>query len=315
MLRPKPSATSRAGGRTSPRSSCRTLAGALGLALGLVCAGALPVPAQAQAHAQGQPSGAASGGQGDQTLADIRQQLAVLFADLQRLRGELSTTGAPAGAPGGNSALERLNAIEAELQRLTSKTEGLENRINRITVDGTNRVGDLEFRICEIEPGCDIGRLGDTPSLGGVDSAAAVPAPTPASPSGGPDLAVGERTDFERAQGALATGDFRSAADQFAAFVEAYPGSPLSAEAHFGRGEALESLGQSQEAARAYLASFSGDPTGSVAPAALLRLGQALASIGQGPDACVTLAEVELRFPGVPEVTEARLARQNLGCQ
>lgn len=313
-----------AAGRARGRGVALAQALAPALALALACAAAIPLGAQeagapaAEAAAPAAPPGGqapAAGPQGDQTLADVRQQLAVLYTDLQRLRGELSTTGAPAGVAGGNSALERLNAIEAELQRLTSKTEALENRINRITVDGTNRIGDLEFRLCELEPGCDIGQLGDTPSLGGVDSAAAVPLPSPAAPSGGPDLAVGERTDFERAREALAAGDFRSAADQFAAFVEAYPGSPLSAEAHFHRGEALEDLAETQDAARAYLASFSGDPTGPVAPAALLRLGQALARIGQGFDACVTLTEVDTRFPGTQEASEARQTRLNLGCQ
>ncbi len=35
--------------------------------------------------------------QQDQTLADIRQELSVLFVDVQRLKRELSTTGWPSG--------------------------------------------------------------------------------------------------------------------------------------------------------------------------------------------------------------------------
>ena len=105
----------------------------------------------------------------DQTLADIRQQLTVLYTDVQRLRTELSTTGALTTGAVGNTPLDRLNAIEAELVRLTAKTEEVEFRVNRITVDGTNRIGDLEFRLCELEDGCDIASLGDTPSLGGVE--------------------------------------------------------------------------------------------------------------------------------------------------
>ena len=81
----------------------------------------------------------------DQTLADIRQELSVLYVDLQRLKRELSTTGAPSGAAGG-TILQRVNAIEGQMQRLTAKTEELEFRINRIATDGGNRVGDLEFR-------------------------------------------------------------------------------------------------------------------------------------------------------------------------
>ena len=84
----------------------------------------------------------------DEALADIRQQLTALYVDVQRLRTELSTTGTLPTGIAGATPLDRLDAIEAELQRLTSKAEELEFRVNRITVDGTNRIGDLEFRLC-----------------------------------------------------------------------------------------------------------------------------------------------------------------------
>jgi tol-pal system protein YbgF len=248
------------------------------------------------------------------TLADIRQQLAILYVEIDALRAELSATGQlGTGGFAGNTPLDRLNAIEAELQRLTSKTEELEFRINRITVDGTNRIGDLEFRLCEIEPGCDISLLGETPSLGGVDSAAQVPTPQPDSGTG-PALAVGEQADFDRAKAALDSGDWRGAADQFAVFVQTYPGGPLSSQALYYRGIALEALGELSNAARSYLDSFSGEPEGVVAPDALLRLGVSLAALGQVPDACVTLGEVPVRFPSSPAAVEAQAARANLGC-
>jgi len=269
------------------------------LALGLGLCLMAPVTAQAQ----------------DQTLADIRQQLSVLYVEIQQLRTQLSTTGGLTEGPVGNTPLERLNQIEGELQRLTSKTEELEFRINRITVDGTNRIGDLEFRICEIEEGCDIGLLGDTPSLGGVDSASVVPLPQQPPETGGPALAIGEQADFERAQEALATGDFRSAADRFAAFVQTYPGGPLSAQALYLRGEALEQLGDISNAARAYLDSFTTNPNGPEAPDALLKLGTSLAGLGQTQDACVTLAEVGVRFPSAPALLQAQATMRNLGCQ
>ena len=250
----------------------------------------------------------------DETLADIRQQLSLLYVDIQRLRTELSTSGGVATNTVGNTPLERLNAIEAELQRLTSKTEELEFRVNRITVDGTNRIGDLEFRLCDLEPQCDIGMLGDTPSLGGVDNDAEVPVADVGTGTGGPELAVGEQSDFERASEALAAGDFRGASDQFAAFVTTYPGGPLSAQAFYLRGQALEGLGEMSQAARAYLDSFSGDPDSVVAPQALFRLGLSLAVLGQTSEACVTLAEVGVRFPGDGAAAEAQSQMQTLGC-
>ncbi len=250
----------------------------------------------------------------DQTLADIRQKLTVLYVDIQTLRTELSTTGGLTQGIAGNTPLDRLNAIEAELQRLTSKTEELEFRVNRITRDGTNRIGDLEFRLCELEARCDISTLGDTPSLGGVDNEASVPTAQPAPADTGPALAVGEADDYRRAQEALASGNFRSASDQLAAFGATYPGSPIAADAALLRGEALENLGEMTEAARAYLAAFSASPTGARAPDALFKLGASLGTLGQTQDACVTLGEVEIRFPTSPAVADAKAAMVQLEC-
>lgn len=248
-----------------------------------------------------------------QTLADIRAELAALYSDVTALRGELSASGQGAQGATGATPLDRLNSIEAELTRLTNQTEDLEFRITRITRDGTNRIGDLEFRLCELEEGCDIAALGDTPSLGGVDVEPTAPAAeTPVA--NGPALAVGEQADFSAAQDALTSGDFRRAADLLESFNETYPGSPVATQAHLMRGTAFEGLGELTNAARAYLAAFSGAPEGSDAPEALTKLGQSLGALGQTQDACVTLGEVAVRFPGAPEVTDAQAAMANLGC-
>ncbi|MDA9207468.1 tol-pal system protein YbgF [Octadecabacter sp.] len=249
----------------------------------------------------------------DQTLADIRAELSALYGDVNGLRQELVASGQAGQGATGSTPLDRLNSIEAELTRLTSKTEELEFRITRITRDGTNRIGDLEFRLCELEAGCDIGTLGETPSLGGVDVEPTAPAvETPVANT--PSLAVGEQEDFARAQEALGAGDFRSAADLLETFNESYPGSPVASQAHLLRGEAFEGLGELTNAARAYLAAFSGAPEGPEAPAALTKLGQSLGSLGQTQDACVTLGEVAVRFPGATQVADAQASMASLGC-
>ena len=254
------------------------------------------------------------------TLADIRAELGTLAAELQALKSELLSGGQAAmQAAGGASALDQMNAIEAQLSRLTSETEALQNRVSRVVTDGTNRIGDLEFRLCELEEGCDTANLPVTQSLGGETGAAPAPAVTPSAPAPAagptPELAVSEQADFDRAKGALDSGDFRGAADQFAAFSQSYPGGPLTGEANYLRGEALTQLGDTSNAARAYLDAFSGAPDGPRAPAALLKLGAALGLLGQSQEACVTLGEVGTRFPTAPEAVEATTAMRSLGCQ
>ena len=250
----------------------------------------------------------------DETLVDIRQQLSVLYADIERLKAELSTSGTLSQGMTGNTPLDRLNSIERQLQRLTSKTEELEYRVNRITTDGTNRIGDLEFRLCELEQSCDITQLGEVPTLGGIDNEATIPEAQVSNETMEPSLAVGERADFDRAQETLAAGNFRGALEQLTAFAIAYPGSSLLPRASLIRGQALEALGEMPNAARAYLESFSGDPTGQVAPEALYKLGFALGSLGQTQDACLTLSEVAIRFPNSPVVSEAQSSMRNFGC-
>lgn len=251
-------------------------------------------------------------GSAQDTLADVRQDLAVLTAELQRLQRELSTTGSPGITLPGN-AMDRITTIESELQRLTGLSEQLQFRIESVVTDGTNRLGDLEFRICELEPGCDLGTLGTSQPLGGGGTGtAAVTQPT--TPTTGPQLAVGEETDVRRAQEALANGDFRGAVDQLATFRETYPGSPLEPQVLLIQGQALEGLGDTREAARAYLALYSGYPNSPAAPLALTRLGVSLGALGKVAEACVTLAEVAARYPATDAVPEAKDAMTGLGC-
>ncbi|QUS36802.1 tol-pal system protein YbgF [Falsirhodobacter algicola] len=261
----------------------------------------LPVSALAQDRAQ--------------SLADVRAELAQLNAQFNALKNELVTTGAISSGAAGGSALQRMDTMEQSLQRLTARTEEIELKLNRVIADGTNRVGDLEFRLTELEGG-DIGAVPPTQPLGGSDTAAATPAPVPStsSSSGGTQLAVQEQADFDRAREVLGQGDFRAAADQLEAFAQTYTGGALTYEALYLRGDALSSLGQTADAARSYLDAFSGDPDGPRAADALLKLGQRLGDLNQTQEACVTLAEVGTRFPSSDAAGQASTSMRSLGC-
>jgi tol-pal system protein YbgF len=256
-----------------------------------------------------------------QTLADIRGELAALAAEFNALKSELISTGAASSGLAGGDALQRMDTIEAELSRLTARTEAVELKLNRVVADGTNRIGDIEYRLCEATPGCDPTSLGSTSVLGGDGTGGgAIAAPVISNPgisagTGGAELAVSEQADFDRAREVLGQGDFRGAATLFETFAQSYPGGPLTQEALYLRGEALSNLGETSNAARAYLDAFSAAPDGSFAPGSLLRLGQGLGTLGQVSEACVTLGEVGVRYPGSISATEASIAMQGLGCR
>ena len=273
----------------------------------VLCLILLPLPALAQDRAQ--------------TLADIKAELSTLMSDFNGLKAELVQSGAASSGAAGGDALQRLDAIEAELMRLTAKTEEVELKVSRVVTDGTNRVGDIEYRLCEVMEGCDVGALGATTTLGGDAAPADVPVVSDTGggvvtgdTGGGVELAANEQKDFDRAQEVLATGDFRTAADLFATFAQSFPGGPLTQQALFQRGEALTQLGETADAARAYLDAYSGQPTGPFAADSLLKLGQGLGELGQVPDACVTLGEVGKRFAGSIQATNASVSMQGLGC-
>ncbi|MBC2837230.1 tol-pal system protein YbgF [Paragemmobacter straminiformis] len=260
-----------------------------------------------------------------QTLADIRAELDLLMGDFNALKAELVQSGGAGTGAGGGDALQRMDTIEAALTRLTAKTEEVELKLNKVVSDGTNRIGDIEFRLCEATEGCDPATLPETPTLGGAATGGTEPAPvsggtTPAvdpATGGGtaaPELALNEKADFDKANALYTAGDFRGAADQFASFAQNYPGGPLTQEAAFLRGESLAQLGDTAGSARSYLEAFSGQPSGPRAGQALLKLGQALGALGQTPEACVTLQEVGTRFPGSAEAGTAVTSMQGLGC-
>ena len=262
----------------------------------------------------------------ERTLADVRQELTVLFVEMQRLKRELSTTGAPEGRLQSTNVLERLDDLEAEVRRLTAASEQLANRVQSIVADGTNRIGDLEFRLCELEADCDIASLGETTTLGGSLSEEAEPAEVATVTevdsrfsvdmidTGGVELAIEERADFGRAKASFDEGDFETAVERFRTFTETYQGGPLTGVAHLLRGEALLELGLTSDAARAYLESYSGTPDGPTAPVALLKLGLSLDGLGQVQEACITLSEVTFRFPESDASVEAQEARTGMTC-
>ena len=264
------------------------------------------------------------------SLADVKAELAQLAAQFNSLKQELVTTGAGtngnANGSTGGDALQRMDAMEAALSKLTAKTEAVEQKVNAVVSDGTNRIGDIEFRLCELTKGCDPATLPATPDLGAMAAgAAATPKPAtkpadtvvaaPTANATAPEMAVNEKADFDRAKGVLASGDFPGAANLFKTYAQSYPGGPLVPEADLLRGDALSQTGDTANAARAYLDAFSANQTGTLAGQSLIKLGQSLGKLGQGPEACVTLAEVGKRFPGSPDETAAKAAMAAQGCR
>jgi len=251
-----------------------------------------------------------------QSLADVKAELTVLDGQIELLRDELVRRGSAGGLPADPAtALTRLDQLEAELRGLTDRVDVLTNDVRRIVEDATNRVGDIEFRLTELEGG-DTSILAEPEPLGGgVTGPRSRPAPAAgATPSPGTPLVATEQADFDAAVAAADAGDNAKAAELFGAFLANYPGGPLSTDAQFRRGEALAATSDWRGAARSYLDAFSGAPQGPVAPRALYRLAIALNELGQVEEACLTLTEVDSRYPGSEVAGEVASQRATLRC-
>jgi tol-pal system protein YbgF len=250
-----------------------------------------------------------------ETVADIRAELRVLSGQIQEIRGALVESGGARGLPADSaSALTRLDQLEAELRRLTNRVEVLSNDLTQVIADASNRVGDIEFRLTELEGG-DVSLLGAPEPLGGGLTAPAAPAPPPATaPATDGALAATERSDFEAAVAAADAGEHARAAALLESFLATYPGGPLAAEAQFRRGEALAAQSDWRGAARSFLDAFSGTPEGPFAPRALLQLAVSLGRLGQTEEACLTLTEIGIRYPGSEAAAAVAGERQALRC-
>ena len=248
--------------------------------LGVVLAFALVVPAQAQ----------------EETLADIGADLAILSQQLEDLRALLNVTGTTSLTQrDAASALVRIDEVSADLRTALGRVEALEIKAQQVIDDGTRRIGDIEFRLTELEGG-DPALNAPTPPLGGAE------------PQN--DVISSERQAFNAAKKALDEGDGAAAATQLATFLADFPDGPLTSEARYLQGQALALQGDYQNAARAFLSSFSGAPDSPFAPQSLFGLSTSLFELGQADQACLTLAEIQIRYADIPDALARDIVEQ-----
>lgn len=315
----------------------------------LLAFAALPGAAAAQEGAPAATPGGAGASASGANVADIRAELALLNQQIQEIRNALVASGPAQGLPqGGATALQRLDQLEARLVQLTGRVDVLANDLDRVVRDASNRVDDIEFRLTELEGG-DVSFLGSGEPLGGgiserqADSQPVIPpvsgitgqsggdafgggaaggsgisgfpTPSPRPGTGAPQLAVGEKADFETAKAAYEEGRHDEAVRRLDEFLAAYPVGPFSAEAQTMKADALAAKGDHRAAARAYLDTFSGAPDAPTAPRALHGLATSLGRLGQTEEACLTLAEIDARYPGSAVASDVTRSRSALGCR
>ena len=241
------------------------------------------------------------------SIADIRQDLANLLLETDRLQLEMLTTPGIDFSNEG-SLLERTSAIESELQRLTGAAEESANRLSLVVQDVYRRIKKMESRVCSLEPGCSITELGSTLPFGVTSdnfSSAGVPKIA---------MTIAEKSDFEAARKMLVEGKTENGVQMFKDFLSTYPTGPLTQNVHLILGHAYMDLQKVKFAARSYLEAYSINESSEIAPVALYNLALAFHKMGNVKEGCLTLDEVKFRYNRAEIVADVVQAEADLAC-
>ncbi len=120
---------------------------------------------------------------------------------------------------------------------------------------------------------------------------------------------------YDRAFSFLQNDDYASAQSSFESFIAQYPDHSLVENAKYWLGETFYAREDYQSASRSFARAFKDHPEGSKAPDVLLKLAMSLKGQNMNEEACLTLNEVEKRFPTAQSViTKADEEKQAYGC-
>ncbi|MFN4058817.1 MAG: tetratricopeptide repeat protein [Roseinatronobacter sp.] len=249
------------------------------------------------------------------SLGQLRAELGVVSGQVAELAAQMSSGAVPVPQALSGEAFDQIERLRAQITALTARTEALEFQLRRVIDEASNRIGDMEFRLTELEGG-DVSALGAPRPLGGVLPAPAANAPAlPQAGAEAPQLAAGEQAAFDTARAQLEGGDVAGGIAAMDMFLQTYPGTPLGAQASALLARAQSSTGQDSDAARTWLNLYLSAPEGDSAPLALLELGEALGRLQQVAEACVMFDELLMRFPTAPQTEAAFAAKARLTCQ
>ncbi len=243
---------------------------------------------------------------GSSSPEDLLYRLQILDAEIADIRARL-------GGGGGGGATRPLTgtgnaAVEGELRRLTGQIERIEQAQRALRADLQRRLGDIEYRLNELEGVSNEDTGGTAPLDGSLDRTNDRVAAAP--------VGAAERSDLNRAINDVEKGRFDQGEDRLRRFINSYGGSPLSGEAWYWLGESLFVRGIHAEAAKSYLNGYQSNRKGAHAPHNLYRLGVTLGRLGQINEACLTLFEVRKQFPNAPDGIAGKADREldNLAC-
>ena len=211
-----------------------------------------------------------------------------------------------------SDVLARLDALEAQLARLTARQE-----------ENANQLGALETELKEVRDAQAAPPVAVAPPPSGViqvpsgnrqTTAAAAPAPTPTPvASSGPSAArlaaveaiakpstedAGE-DEYSYGFRLWEAGFYPEARQQLSLFLQKYPDHRLVSHGRNLLGRAFLDDGKPREAAAQFLENYQKDRNGARSADSLLFLSEAMVGIGDTDRACIALAEFSEAYPAI----------------
>jgi tol-pal system protein YbgF len=116
--------------------------------------------------------------------------------------------------------------------------------------------------------------------------------------------------EYDMAYGYVLHKDYGLAAQAFRDFIGKYPNEHLLPDAQYWLGEALFQQQHYRDAGEAFLAVTTKYEHSGKAPDAMLRLGQSLAALHKKDAACVTFAQVGIKYPRASASVKHRVAQE-----
>ncbi len=208
-------------------------------------------------------------------------------------------------------ALVELEKIQFLIKKLEGRIENMEYQMS------------LELRVIDKlnqELSSIIGEEGSITGLGVKEKKEMVDQESDDSLSGQvlfeQDESFSELDAMQLGKTLLENDNFAEASNNYKNFIENYPNSSFLPEAFFLLAESQYKMAEWKNAANSYLEGFSLRPNGIFAPPALFGLAISLGALKEFEQACLTLEEVQLRFPSQDVIAEQEIveAKVLLNC-
>ncbi len=251
------------------------------------------------------------------TVQELR--LRQLEASVRAMQGQAFPGAQPANAAGAGSTpltdmLTRMDALEAQVARLTAQNEELGNRLRQLegkaptTNAGTPAPASAEKAPEQLVPEKPVTSGNLAAMTGGASEAKPAPRPATADKPSAARLAAvkavvkpktADAADDEYAYGfrLWEAKFYPESQQQLKLFLDKYP---THAKAGYGRnllGRALLDDGKPRDAAPWFLKNYQTDAKGPRAPDSLLGLAQAMAQLKDTTRACIAISEFATNYP------------------